>query len=139
MSNIEYSVEKNPTATDDKVIREGIVDFNSKTLNERATHFSVFAKDGPKIIGGALIWEHIDTLYIEVLWCNEKYRKKGIGAKIMTMVDDIAKNKGVAKIFVDTYAFQAEDFYTKCGFYRIAIVPQYLMGHDRIFMRKDLA
>lgn len=139
MSIIEYLIENNPDAPDDKIIRDGIVDFNGHIINEKATHFSVFAKDGTQIIGGALIWEHSDALYIDVLWCNEKYRKQGIGTKIITMIDGVAKNKGLPKIFVDTYAFQAQDFYKKHGFYCIGIVPEYMLGHDRIFMRKDVS
>ena len=102
MSNIQYSIENTPDASDDKVIRNGIVDFNAKIIKEKSSHFSVFAKDGDQIIGGALIWEHSDALYIDVLWCNEQYRKQGIGTKIITMIDDLAKNKRLPKIFVDT-------------------------------------
>lgn len=139
MSNIEYSIGNTPDTSDDKVIRNGIVDFNAQIVKEKSSHFSVFAKDDAQIIGGALIWEHSDALYIDVLWCNEKYRKQGIGTKIITMIDGVAKNKGLPKIFVDTYAFQAQDFYKKHGFYCIGIVPEYMLGHDRIFMRKDVS
>ncbi len=107
MSNIQYSIENSPDASDDKVIRNGIVDFNAQIIKEKSSHFSVFAKDGDQIIGGALIWEHSDALYIDVLWCNEQYRKQGVGTKIITMIDDTAKNKGLPKVFVDTYEFQA--------------------------------
>jgi N-acetylglutamate synthase-like GNAT family acetyltransferase len=139
MSNIEYSIENNPDASDDKVIRNGIVDFNDQIIKEKASHFSIFAKYNAHIIGGALIWEHSDALYIDVLWCNEKYRKQGVGTKIITMIDDVAKNKGLPKIFVDTYEFQGQDFYKKHGFYCIGIIPKYLKDHDRIFMRKDVS
>lgn len=139
MSNIEYSIENTPDAADDKVIRNGIVDFNSQIINEKATHFSVFAKDNSQIIGGALIWEHSDALYIDVLWCHEKYRKQGIGIKIITMITELAKNKRLPKIFVDTYEFQAQAFYEKHGFYCIGTIPKYLKDYDRIFMRKDIS
>ncbi|HCJ1109624.1 TPA: GNAT family N-acetyltransferase [Legionella pneumophila] len=138
MSTFEYVIDNNPSASDDKIIRDGIVNFNSRTINEKATHFSIFAKDGSQIIGGALIWEHSDALYIDVLWCDEHYRKKGVGTKIISMIDDVAINKGLHKIFVDTYAFQAQAFYQKHGFYCIGTIPEYLLGHDRMFMRKDV-
>ena len=138
MSQLKYVVENTPSASDDKIIRDGIVSFNSLTINEKATHFSVFAKDGPEIIGGALIWKHSDALYIDVLWCNENYRKKGIGKKIISIIDDLARDKKVTKIFVDTYDFQAQVFYQKQGFFCIGIIPEYLLGHDRIFMKKDI-
>lgn len=139
MHNIKFIVDSNPTIADDKVIRKGIVSFNSQIINEEATHFSIFAKDEDQIIGGALIWEHGDALYIDVLWCNEDYRKKGIGTKIVALIEEAAKTKQRLKLFVDTYAFQAQIFYQKHGFYCIGTIPQYLLGHDRIFMRKDVS
>ncbi len=138
MSTFEYVIDNSPSASDDKIIRDGIVNFNSQTINEKASHFSIIAKDGSQIKGGALIWEHSDALYIDVLWCNENYRNKGVGTKIISMIDDVAINKRLPKIFVDTYAFQAQAFYQKHGFYCIGIVPEYLLGHDRMFMRKNV-
>lgn len=138
MSAIEYSIDHSPKTEDDKTIRDGIVNFNSQFINEKATNFSVFAKDGAKIIGGALIWEHSDALYVDVLWCDENYRQKGVGTEIILMIEEVAINKGLPKIFVDTYAFQAQEFYQKHGFYSIGVIPEYLLGHDRIFMRKDI-
>ncbi|MBS0290309.1 MAG: GNAT family N-acetyltransferase [Proteobacteria bacterium] len=119
MNDIEYTIDKNPKAEDDKILRNGIVYFNSQVIKEEATHFSIFAKRDNNIIGGALIWEHSDALYIDVLWCNENNRKKGVGTKIISMIDEVATNKGLTKLFVDTYSFQAQDFYQKHGFYSI--------------------
>ena len=57
MSTFEHVIDYSPCASDDKIIRDGIVNFNSQTINEKATHFSIFAKDESQIIGGALIWD----------------------------------------------------------------------------------
>ena len=103
------------------------------------TNRKIAPKDGSQIIGGALIWEHSDALYIDVLWCDEHYRKKGIGTKIIGMIDEVAINKGLSKLYVDTYAFQAQAFYQKHGFYCIGTIPEYLLGHDRMFMRKNVS
>jgi N-acetylglutamate synthase-like GNAT family acetyltransferase len=138
MSTIEYIIEDTPSAEDDKVIRDGIVNFNSQIINEKATHFSVFAKNGAQIIGGALVWEQSDALYIDVLWCDDNYRKKGVGTKIITLINNVAIDKKIPKIFVDTYAFQAQTFYKNQGFYWIGTIPEFMSGHDRIFMRKDI-
>jgi N-acetylglutamate synthase-like GNAT family acetyltransferase len=138
MSLIDYIIDNDPNAENDKIIRDGIINFNSQILKEKAAHFSIFAKENNQVIAGALIWEHSDALYIDVLWCDEGYRNKGIGTKIIAMINQVAIDKHVSKIFVDTYAFQAQKFYQKQGFYRIGIVPEYMLGHDRIFMRKDV-
>lgn len=138
MSVVEYIIDNNPGASEDKIIRDGIVNFNSQFTNEKAKHFSIFAKNGLEIIGGAIIREHSDALYIDVLWCSEDCREQGIGSKIINIIDDIAIDKQISKIFVDTYAFQAQAFYQKNGFYCIGTIPEYLLGHDRFFMRKDI-
>lgn len=139
MNKIQYTVDQNPTPENDKVLREGIVEFNNSIINEKATHFSVFAKDNEKIIGGALIWEHSDALYIDVLWVDEKCRGHGVGSEIISLIEEKANKKGIRKLFVDTYAFQAQEFYKKNGFEVIGIVPKHLLDHDRVFMKKVLA
>ena len=76
MSNIAYIIDYNPKAEDDKIIRNGIVAFNNAIIKEQATHFSIFAKNNDTVIGGALIWQHSDALYIDVIWVEEYHRKK---------------------------------------------------------------
>lgn len=139
MSTIEYSFDNSPIAANDTIIRNGIISFNSQTTKETATKFSIYAKNDIEIIAGALVWEHSDALYIDVLWCDELYRKKGIGSEMMTMIIAYAIDKQLTKLFVDTYAFQAQVFYQKHGFYCIGTIPEYLLGHDRIFMRKNIS
>ncbi len=137
MDTIEYTIDQNPKPEDDKILREGIVNFNADVIKEKATHFNVYAKENNQVVGGALIWEHSDALYIDVLWINENYRKIGIGTKIVSMINMIALDKGISKIFVDTYEFQAQEFYQKHGFNNIGTIPGYLLGYDRSFLRKD--
>ncbi|MGE3319480.1 MAG: GNAT family N-acetyltransferase [Candidatus Berkiella sp.] len=138
MDTIEYTIDQNPKPEDDKILREGIVNFNKEVIKEKATHFSIFAKNNSQVVGGALVWEHSDALYIDVLWLHKNYRKKGIGTKIISMIDTVAIDKGISKIFVDTYEFQAQEFYQKHGFNGIGTIPGYLLGCDRVFMRKDI-
>jgi N-acetylglutamate synthase-like GNAT family acetyltransferase len=138
MKKIQYSVDHNPSPENDKVIRDGIVDFNHSIINEKATHFSVFAKDKEKIIGGALIWEHTDALYIDVLWADEQYRGKGVGTEIMLLIEEQANKKGIKKLFVETFSFQAQDFYQKQGYTVIGTIPQYMLGYDKVFLKKTM-
>ncbi len=134
---LDYIIDYHPEAQNDGIIRDGIIHFNKQILKENAKHWSIYVKSERQlIIGGALIWEHSDALYIDVLWVDDAYRGQGIGRNIMQKIENEAKNKGLGKLYVDTFSFQAEEFYTKQGFYRIAIVDDYLLGFDRCYMRK---
>lgn len=133
-------VDYTPTTQNDAIIRNGIVAFNRQMIQEEATHWSIYAKDEQQtIVGGALIWEHSDALYIDVLWIHEACRLQGIGHALLTKIEAEAKRKNLLKVYVDTYAFQAQPFYEKYGFYCVGSVHDYLLGFDRIFMRKDLS
>ena len=72
MTTIHYVIDHDPKIQSDAVIRDGIVAFNRQVIQEAAAHWSIYAKDEQQtIIGGALIWEHSDALYIDVLWIHE--------------------------------------------------------------------
>ncbi|MCB0512951.1 MAG: GNAT family N-acetyltransferase [Bacteroidetes bacterium] len=135
-----FTFEKigDPDASVQKIIRNGINEFNQSVINDKYSSFTLCVKENEKIIGGAIIYQHKDALYIDVLWCMEEYRNKGIVSKLIGMIDADAQHKSTKKLFVDTYAFQAQEFYKKHGFKIIGCAPEYLLGHDRIFMRKDI-
>lgn len=139
MNIIDFSVIPNPSEEYNIFLRNKIVEFNARFLHEQASQFSILAKNRKNdIIGGATIWEHSDALYVDILWVEENYRKKKIGTQLLNKIIEQAGFKNIKKIFVDTYDFQAVDFYIKNGFFIIGRLNQYLLGHDRIYLRKDL-
>ncbi len=138
MNELKFTIKSNPSSEEQRVIRDGIIEFNQSIISDKPSCFNIFVKDNENVIGGAIVYQHKDALYIDVLWCMERYRFKGIGSKLIAMIENEANNKSIKKLFVDTFAFQAEEFYKKHGFSIIGIIPEYLLDHDRIFMRKDL-
>lgn len=139
MSKINFGVDHSPGSEDNVFLRKKIVDFNAQFLHEQATQFNVYAKtEKNDIIGGATIWEHSDALYIDILWVDEHYRNQKIGSKLITEIIAQARKKNIKKLFVDTYDFQASDFYLKHGFFVIGRLEKYLLEHDRIYFRMNL-
>lgn len=116
MSELKFEIKDNPTSEEQKIIRDGIIGFNQSIINDKPNCFNIFVKKNENIIAGAIIYQHKDALYIDVLWCMEEYRHKGIGSKLIGMIEADAQHKSIKKLFVDTYAFQAQEFYTKHGF-----------------------
>ncbi|EKE01771.1 MAG: acetyltransferase, GNAT family [uncultured bacterium] len=55
-------------------------------------------------------------LYISVLWVDEKYRYSGLGHRLLEKVEQDAKEKGGYLAHLDTFDFQAKDFYLKYGY-----------------------
>lgn len=77
-----------------------------------------------------------NCLYIDVLWVKEEYRKEGLGLKILNEIEKVAKDKGCYLIHLDTFDFQAKDFYIKHGYDIFGILDECPQRHKRYFMKK---
>ena len=80
------------------------------------------AFDGEKLvglsgIGGKLIGENKDMIQLTSLWVSNKYRKKGIGRQLISMLKEKAKQSGAKKLYVSaTPSKNTVDFYRGIGF-----------------------
>ncbi|AJD27595.1 GNAT family N-acetyltransferase [Clostridium botulinum] len=79
-----------------------------------------------------------NCIYIDVLWIKEEYRKDGLGTKLLKEVEKIAKEKDCHLIHLDTFDFQAKDFYIKHGYEIFGILDQCPENHKRYFMKKNI-
>ncbi|HAU2049158.1 TPA: GNAT family N-acetyltransferase, partial [Legionella pneumophila] len=79
-----------------------------------------------------------NSIYVDVLWVNEKHRGLGIGAELLRSVEAEAIKRGIPASTLDTFSFQAEGFYLKQGYKHLGTIKNYLEGHDRIYFRKQL-
>lgn len=77
-----------------------------------------------------------NCLYIDVLLVKEEYRKEGLGSKILNEIEKVAKDKGCYLIHLDTFDFQAKDFYIKHGYDIFGILDECPQRHKRYFMKK---
>ncbi|MBS0289819.1 MAG: GNAT family N-acetyltransferase [Proteobacteria bacterium] len=56
------------------------------------------------------------VLHIDILWVDDNYRSVGVGSELMEKIQGTVKQKGCSLIHLDTFDFQAKDFYLKHGF-----------------------
>lgn len=50
---------------------------------------------------------------MDILWVDEKYRKMGIGSKLLEAAEEEAVRRGCHSGHVDTMSWQAPEFYKK--------------------------
>lgn len=137
--SLKVVVDYDPNQTDNDVIREGIIASNAHIVGERDKAFSIFLKnDSGKVFGGIQAFLDSESVYIDVLWVEEKLQKKGYGTKLLGAVEQEAIKNGCKYVTVDTWDFQAEGFYLKNGYERIGELKNYWHGHSKIFLRKKI-
>ncbi|MBV1800192.1 GNAT family N-acetyltransferase [Siccirubricoccus sp. G192] len=59
-------------------------------------------------------------LFIRYLWIAEPLRRQGIGSLLIREAEQRARARGCHSATVDTFSFQAPDFYLKQGFADLA-------------------
>lgn len=79
-----------------------------------------------------------NCLYIDSLWVHMNYRKNGLGRMLINEVEKISKDKGCRLIHLDTFDFQAKDFYLKLGYEIFGVLDECPENHKRYFMKKVL-
>ena len=64
----------------------------------------------------AVAFSSYSSIYINDLWADKDHRGRGHGRKLINEIERLFKHKGFDNINTVTYAYQAPDFYKKCGF-----------------------
>jgi GNAT superfamily N-acetyltransferase len=95
--------------------------------------------DGDEVQGGLLaaIWGGV--MYIRVLWVARALRGKGHGQRLLAAAEQRAIERGCRHVFLDTFSFQAPDFYVKQGYEIYARADDWPVGHAHYFLRKALS
>jgi GNAT superfamily N-acetyltransferase len=132
-------VDYTPSEEDNAVVREGIIASNEIIVGERDVEFSIFLKnDEGKVFGGIQAFLDSESVYIDILWIEKHLQNQGHGTRLLGAAEREALNNGCIFSLVDTWDFQAEQFYVKNGYERIGEIKNYWHGHSKIFLRKNL-
>lgn len=100
---------------------------------------AVLLKDERGATVGGLIGRSVYRwLIVELLFVPEAQRGRGLGAAVMAEAERVARARGCVGIWLDTYSFQAPDFYRKLGFEPFGRIDGHPPGATRHFLLKRL-
>lgn len=95
--------------------------------------------ENDNIIAGCLAKIYCwNVIYIDILWVDEKYRKCGLGKILLTEIEKIALEENCSLIHLDTFDFQAKDFYIKQGYEIFGVLEDCPESHCRYYLKKNL-
>jgi len=134
-----------PATTDELAkLDQAITNFNIKTAAIQPlaeTHrldFSVKNQSGEFLGGIQANLANWGILYIELLFVFEQYRHHGIASLLLKHVERIACSHKCRIAHLNTFDFQAKDFYLKHGFSIFGTLDNVPEGHRRYYMKKNL-
>lgn len=113
---IEFTDRISP-ADDAKMSQDLVAYESSHGIAVNFKRVSVVIKDDQGAVFGALnAFTAFADIYVDDIWIETPYRRKGFGKKLLQALEERFKGKGFNNINLVTNAFQAPGFYEKCGF-----------------------
>lgn len=132
------------TEKDYLYIAKAITKFNFSNLPEGSNRYlsslGFVIKEDKTLIGG--VYGKLllgNCLSIEVLWVEEQFRNHGYGSELIYAIESAAINLDSRLSIVDTFDFQALDFYLKLGYVVFGTLDDCpCIGNKRYYLKKIL-
>ena len=110
------------------------------TPAERETPLHVWASDSEGALAGGLVGHTWTTwLHVTYLWVDDRHRGAGLGSRLLAKAEHLAATeRACAASRVETWDFQAPDFYRRRGYEVVCVIPDYPPGITEYTLVKRL-
>ncbi|MEU0027979.1 GNAT family N-acetyltransferase [Streptomyces sp. NPDC006335] len=110
------------------------------TPGERELPLHVWALDDSGALAGGLVghtWTN--WLHVTYLWVDGQHRGARLGSQLLARAERLARRgRGCTAARVETWDFQAPEFYKKQGYEVVCVIPDYPPGITEYTLTKRL-
>lgn len=136
--NIETCTKEEQDYLVDRLVEYNLTQVEA-TQKENFIDLSKKIVKNGKIIAGIIARMYCwNVVYVDTLWVDPNYRERKIGKSLLKNVETEAKSNGAKLIHLDTFDFQAKEFYKKQGYVVFGKLDDCPENHCRYFMKKLL-
>jgi ribosomal protein S18 acetylase RimI-like enzyme len=111
------------------------------TPGERQAPLHVWAMDesSGELAGGLVGHTWATWLHVTYLWVDGRHRGAGLGGRLLAVAERIAqKDRACTAARLETWDFQAPEFYRKQGYEVVCVIPDYPPGITEYTLTKRL-
>jgi len=122
------------------VVGGGISDYNTEQAGEEMSQnlcYVLLAADG-EVVAGVIGATHWNWLYINLMWVRKDLRRRGYGSRLLELAEQEARKRGARDAYLDTFSFQAPEFYKRRGYHVFGELQDFPTGHTRYYLTKKL-
>lgn len=111
--------------------------YNAQYMKEFADFSFHIEQDGA--IAAGIVAESVgDTLEVEFLFVEEACRGRGLGRALLERAEAEARKRGLRRVVLNTYSFQAPGFYPKMGYREVLKLDPAFDGFSQSYFCKEL-
>ncbi|MFF3613490.1 GNAT family N-acetyltransferase [Streptomyces sp. NPDC002580] len=105
---------------------------------ELPLHVWALAEDGA-LAGGLAGHTWTTWLHVTYLWVDGRHRGTGLGSRLLSEAERVAREeRDCLRSRLETWDFQAPDFYRKRGYEVVCVIPDYPPGVTEYTLTKRL-
>ncbi|MER7573299.1 N-acetyltransferase [Streptomyces sp. NPDC126514] len=95
--------------------------------------------DGGGLAGGLVGHTWATWLHVAYLWVDARHRGVGLGSRLLAEAERLAREeRGCAAVRLETWDFQAPEFYRRLGYDVVCVIPDYPPGITEFTLIKRL-
>jgi ribosomal protein S18 acetylase RimI-like enzyme len=140
MSEYLITLIDSEKSEEEAFILKSLKEFNQSKVGDSRNKALTLAMKNQRgeIIAGLTGRTSLGWLFVENLWVHEEIRGKNIGTELLSSAENEARKRGCRFAHLDTFGFQALDFYKKQGYEIFGELQDYPEGYSRYFLKKFL-
>jgi GNAT superfamily N-acetyltransferase len=140
ISQDTWVVEEYPDTQDVQNLRQQLGSYNvARGGINQGTTLAIFLRDERRqLLGGVYGWLWGECLELDYLWVHAELRGRGTGKQLVLTMEGAAAARGCRRVVVDTFSFQAPQFYQRLGFRVFGVIEGYGEGHQKFFLEKRI-
>jgi ribosomal protein S18 acetylase RimI-like enzyme len=140
VANLEIVFDPLPNEALARFVTDHLGGFNMARTGDSDLHFIGFCLKSPRgeWLGGLIGYIWGGVMHITTLWLSETVRRQGYGSRLMDAAEALALEHGATTATLETFTFQAPNFYAKRGYQVFGRLDGYPPGHSKLFLRKTL-
>ncbi|UOQ84390.1 GNAT family N-acetyltransferase [Gracilibacillus salinarum] len=123
----------------EKVIEHNMLNLPDELKTPKEEVCFVIEDEVGDVIGGVtgtMFWNH---LHLDFLWVENEFRGKGYGSELLKQIEEVATENECRLIFLDTFSFQAPEFYKRNGYKIFGVIEDHPKGFNQYFLEKRLS
>ena len=106
-----------------------------KISGTKTSNFLAF--DNDRLVGGAIGFVEYNWYFLDLLYIDKEYRGKDIGTNLLKEIEEFSIKQNLTGIRMETWDFQAREFYEKNGYNVFAEIKDCPPGTICYFLKKE--
>ena len=137
---LTIAIEAEPKPDDMHVVIQGLMAYNaSHAEGDTPRYFLVTVRGGDgQVVGGLMGATYLGWATVNAVWMPESLRGQGVGTRLMALAEQVARERGCPRMFLETLSFQALPFYEKLGYQVVGRIDGFPPGGTRYALTRIL-